>query len=240
MIELLRWCWSGKSQNLTAVLRKEMHESESHNPLIVRLARPEDMEAVYELTYVCYRQEGYCDMNEARRLVHYPHLDGIAETLVFVAEQAGAIVGTNSLTLDGPAGLHVDEDFPAEVASYRREAQLHDRRLAASWRIVTDPTCRALKVALELMNVTMMYGWAFRVHAMMFSFNPKHERFYRKLLGLSSVAYGACGSVNQAPGVLMHGWYRTMAEHWRKVVQRRDLQQMIPEAAYPSIAKDYR
>lgn len=190
-----------------------------------RIARPEDMDVVYRLTHDQYVKEGYCDPQPDGKLIHYPHLDNIPETVVFVVEdEDGEIIGTNSITFDGPNKLHVDEDFPKEVEKVRRNGRKVGRKLAASWRIVTSPKTRnSMKVIMELIRVTIEEGCKQHAHEMLFSFNPKHEKIYAKLLGLKTIARGDCDAVNKAPGVLMHTDSRSMIVRWRQVCQKRGI-----------------
>src|SRR5947209_3989524 len=61
-----------------------------------------ELDAVYRLTYDSFLERGYCAPRPDRRLIHYPHLDRLPETMICVAISEGQIVGTVSVTLDGP------------------------------------------------------------------------------------------------------------------------------------------
>jgi hypothetical protein len=192
--------------------------------MIIRLAKKEDMEQVYRLTHDMYVEAGYCKPQPNGLLRHYPHLDDIPQTIVFVAEQDGKIVGTNSLTFDGPAKLHVDEDFPEEVEKIRRICNMTGRKLAASWRLATHPKARnSLRVVLELINATMTEGSNRHMNLLLFTFNPKHEGFYEKLLGLKTIATSERCEAVSAPGVLMKGDARYMVNKWVRFCKKRKL-----------------
>jgi hypothetical protein len=152
-------------------------------------------------------------------------LDNIPETVVFVVEDDdGEIIGTNSLTMDGPNKLHVDEDFPKDVSKFRKCSRRMGRNLFASWRIATSPKARStMKVVMELIRITMEEGCKRHAHEMLFSFNPKHEKIYAKLLGLKTVARGECDAVNSAPGVLMYVDCRSMILQWERVCKKRKI-----------------
>lgn len=192
--------------------------------MITRIAEQEDMEQVYRLTHDMYVEAGYCQPQPNGLLRHYPHLDGIPETLVFVAEENGEIIGTNSLTFDSPAKLHVDEDFPEEVEKIRRMCNVTGRNLAASWRIATRPKSRnSLRTVLELINITMIEGAKHHMHMLLFTFNPKHESFYEKMLGLRTIATSENCNAVSAPGVLMKGDSRYMINKWVRFCRKRKL-----------------
>jgi hypothetical protein len=128
---------------------------------------------------------GYCDPRPDGKLIHYPHLDGIPETTVLVALLDGQVVGTNSLTLDGPRGLHVDHDFKPACDAIRGEG----RRLAASWRIGTRNRVRQdARVVFGLIQATLRLGLQYGMQTCVFTFQTRHERIYQKLLNLRTVA----------------------------------------------------
>ena len=175
--------------------------------IIRRIQTTEELERVYRLTHDVYVKSGYCKSKKNGRLVHYPHLDNIPETTVFIAIKNGKIVGTNSITLDGPKGLHVDEDFLNDVNKVRAEG----RRLVASWRIVTD--CKGIKPVIELISKTTDYALnELKAETALFTFHPKHERFYKKFLNMRTIARNGCMKLDNAPAVLMRVDKETIKE----------------------------
>ena len=184
--------------------------------MFTRKAQPDDMETVWRCTYDVYREQGYCDHDESGLLVHYPHLDGIDETTVYVVEDDGEIVGTNSLTLDGQAGLHVDADFPVETGVIRKWCRHMDWKLGASWRIVTRPDYhRSIAAVSALFQETIRGILEHKLDVVLFAFNPKHARAYQRLLGLTVLANGWCDTVS-APSVLMGGQTAMCEPKWRR------------------------
>lgn len=160
-----------------------------------------ELDEVYRLTHDAYAERGYCQPTADGRLIHYPHLDGIPETTVLVAIVDGKIMGTNSWTLDGPRGLHVDSDFKTECDAIRKEG----RRLASSWRIATRSCCRQeQRVVMSLIQRTVSDCLDAGVETSVFTFNPRHEAIYRRMLNMTTVArrddiHGLCN----APAVFM-------------------------------------
>lgn len=173
---------------------------------------------VYALTYRVYLSEGYCEPNDACELRHYAHLDRMPETTIFLARRGGRLVGTNSLTLDGPAGLHVDGDFPEQMEEVRRECGQHQWTLAATWRIVTDPQYRnQITLLWELLGRTFCEAVEQGVDVLVASFHPKHERFYRRMVGARIIGEAECEAVAGKPAVLMRYDFVTegMPTRWR-------------------------
>ncbi len=155
--------------------------------------------AVHRLTYDAYLAEGLCQASPDGRLLHYPHLDDIAETTVLVATVGPRLVGTVSITVDGPAGLHVDDDFP----NVMRRVRAPGRRLAAAWRIVTDPTYRRdQRLITRLMRAGFEELIARRADLLVCSFHPRRQKVHWGL-GFTTVSLGNCRALNGAPAVLM-------------------------------------
>ncbi len=170
------------------------------DPITITTAdTPDQLRDVHRLTYEAYLAEGLCGRDPSGRLQHYPHLDGIPETTVVTAMDGNKLVGTVSITVDGPAGLHVDEDFP-EVMSGLRASR---GRVAAAWRIVTDPAYRGDR---RLITLLMRAGFAMAVACnadrLCCSFHPRRQKVHRRL-GFFTVAYGRCRVLNRVEAVLM-------------------------------------
>lgn len=160
-----------------------------------------ELDTIYKLTYEEYIREGYCPIQSDRRLIHFPHLDNIPETTVLVALIEDQIVGTNSLTVDGENKLHVDIDFPKEVSAIRAEG----RKLAASWRIIVDRQSRNnLLIIKTLILRTIRLALDLGIETCLFTFNPKHKRFYQRYLKMKTIAYSdSSRNLINAPMVLM-------------------------------------
>jgi predicted GNAT family N-acyltransferase len=167
-----------------------------------------DLHRVYRLCYEVYFAEGYCAYDPAGILCHYPKLDTLPETsILMIEDDMGNLIASNTLTLDSPAGFHVDEDFHDEVQAIREQCKIEQRKLAASWRIITASTIRnTRKVVFELIRQTINLGIVKGIDYCLFSFNPKHEEFYKKYLNLETVGNTKiCHAANNAPAILMLG-----------------------------------
>jgi len=181
-----------------------------------------ELDEVYKLTYVSYREREYCPPQEDGRLVHYPHLDRIPETTILVAVADKEIIGSISLTQDGPHGLHVDEDFKIVCSQVRNEGS----PIAASWRIVTRSGVRSeRKIVMALIT-----GCAIRLIAScaltyLYTFNPRHERIYERLLNMKTIARkeGNIDGLYNSPAVLMRNSKEDL-EHFLVRRNRRNKQ----------------
>ncbi|MFH1023161.1 MAG: hypothetical protein V1809_07205 [Planctomycetota bacterium] len=195
---------SNVSQALRAVsadVGRGVSLSESPDVVVRPIENDDELDEVYRITHDAYVERGYCAPQSDGRLIHYPRHDGIPETTVLIAERNDRIVGTNSLTLDGPNGLPVDEDFGRDCERIRATG----RRLAASWRIATRKDCREERnIAMGLIRETLRLCLLKGVETCLFTFNPRHERIYQRLLNMRTVARseGTAGLSN-APAVFM-------------------------------------
>ncbi len=192
--------------------------------MIVRAAHCEgDLEKVWRLTHDVFVAEGYAEPQAGQALRHYPHLDFIPETRVFMVEQFdGTLLGTNSYTVDGPAGLNVDADFVDVADAVRQECRSSTRRLGAAWRLATQPGCRdGLAVLMQLVSATLDAG-RHVADVVLYEFNPKHESFYSRMLGLRTIAGPReARRANGAPSILMRGEMPEMVARWERVKGRR-------------------
>lgn len=171
---------------------------------------PDQLSDVRRLTYAAYVAEGLCEINPYKRLEHYPHLDNIAQTTVVTAMAGDKLVGTISITVDGPAGLNVDEDFPDVMRRLRVPGRrLADvwrtpgRPMAAAWRIVTDPAYRGdRRLIMLLMRAGFDAAIANNVELLVCSVHPRRRRVHERL-GFFAVALGNCRALSGAAAVLM-------------------------------------
>ena len=200
--------------------------------LIRKATTLKDLEAVWRLTHDVYVAEGYAAPSPDGMLRHYAHLDGLPETVVLMAEdEDGRLLGSNSYTVDGPAGLHADDDFKDVIDDLRVDCRAASLRLGCSWRIVTQPGCReSLAVVMQLVSATLDAG-RHVADVVLYTFNPKHEGFYGRMLGLKTIAGPREGhSVKGAPAILMRGEMSEMLARWERVVARRSSARLSPVA----------
>ncbi len=186
------------------------------------------MERVWRLTHDEYVRMGYARPQPNGLLQHF-ELDGIDETTVWLAEDKDEkILGTISLTADGPAGLHVDEDFK-DVADYvRQECRLAGINLAAAWRIVTRSEYHhQMPLSMGLISAVVDAVRRRPYQVTLYTFNPRHEKFYRKMLGFETIAGPRPSpAVQDAPAILMRGDLEKVDRAWGRVERRRSSARM--------------
>lgn len=187
----------------------------------------DELAKIWELTYSEYLREGYCSPRPCNKLCHYKHLDITdngelyPQTTVYYVEEYGEVVGTNSITLDGLGGLHVDGSFREAVDEIRLEAKEAKKVLASSWRIVTSYKLRnTISVLTELVNVVYNQIVKNNIDITLFIFHPKHAQFYERMVGLKTIAGPLSElAVTGHPAVLMRGDIEDV-DIWRNTYAR--------------------
>ncbi len=182
--------------------QKTRHGARLSSISVRKVCTKAEMDEVYRLTYETYAASGYCEKNISKRLIHYPHLDKLPETTVFIVlDHEQRVVGTCSTTLDNDTGLHVDEDFKADTDRVRAEG----KRLAASWRIATSSQNRAgVLVVKMLINSQVEFWKKSGVQTCLMTFSPKHESFYQRYLNCETIStFESLKSINNTEAVLM-------------------------------------
>lgn len=84
----------------------------------VRIARTvADYQDAFRLLYVAYVYQGIEPIRGVEMRIIPHHV--LPEATVFVAHEGDALVGTMTVTLDSPAGLPLDNDYPEALAELR-------------------------------------------------------------------------------------------------------------------------
>lgn len=174
------------------MFRNDIEFAPAGKPYLIRAVRDDDeLDQVYRITHDSIVEAGYMAPLPGGRIVSYPHLDASPLTRILVAIEDGRVIGTNSITADGPPGLHTDRDFPDETAAVRAEGSL----LVSSFRIATSTEAReqhGIGLILDLIRWTLVLATSlYRYESMLCTFNPKHEPVYRRLLAARTLAHRA-------------------------------------------------
>ena len=184
---------------------------------------PEEVVEVWRLAYQVYMHAGYCSYDPLGLLRHYRNLDNYDHTWTVMArDDAGALIGTNSISLDGPRGLHVDHTFKSETDVVRGECRNRGRRLGAAWRMAIVGHQNQPDLVLRIIDKTFEVAIEQQcIDTMLYAFHPRHTRFYQRVLGFSTIAGPTPnGTVQQAPAVLMRSDSEDLRPRWKKIRQR--------------------
>ena len=172
---------------------------------IKRVETQEELESVYRVVHDAYVAEGYSQPQPDGKLRIYKRYDHLPETTIFIAiENDGTVIGTASITGNNVTGLPMREDFPDDFDKIAHRTHVCGRYLGGCWRIATKSNLRnSLSVVLHLIKALLEEAAAKEIHEMVYVFNPKHVKFYERMLGFVTVCERDVGAV-KAPGVLMY------------------------------------
>ncbi len=150
--------------------------------------------AARELVEQRYTARGYQCMSDAGRPVRETH------AVTLLATHNGTTVGTMTLRFDSPRGLNVDEACSAVVGALR-----------AAGGVACELTCLALAPEADsqatlavLFRLAYFIGDKLDVTDVFIEVNPRHERFYKRVLGFDTAAGERMCPRVQAPAVLLH------------------------------------
>lgn len=120
--------------------------------------------------------------------------------LTLIAAEDNHTVGTLTLGFDSPVGLSVDQLYQAEIEPLRRQG----RKLCEFTRLAVDSNIRSKQVLAALFHIAYIYAHNILNHTdLLIEVNPRHVKFYERMLG-----FRQCGEERQnprvnAPGVLL-------------------------------------
>jgi hypothetical protein len=121
--------------------------------------------------------------------------------ITLVAHQENKVAGTVTLGLDSPKGLVVDELYKAEIDALRAKG----RRIAELTKLAVDETSEYKSVLAARFHIAFIY--AFHIHKytdFVIEGNPRHERFYKRMLGFGRIGAERMCPRGGAPAVLLH------------------------------------
>lgn len=121
--------------------------------------------------------------------------------ITLVAAHDDATLGTLSAGFDSPeSGLLVEQAFPDEVAALRREGH----KLCEFIKLAVDGEVKSKRVLAYLFHIAYIY--AYRINGydkLLIEINPRHLRFYEKMLGFRKIAGARTNPRVNAPAVLL-------------------------------------
>jgi hypothetical protein len=156
----------------------------------IRMARDEERDAAGELLQRRYAWRGY-------RTVQLPS-DQTGWRTTLSAHEATAdgdmAIGTLTLEIDGgPEGLSAAAAFGPEIAALRAEG----RRLVEFTRLAVETHSHSQRVLAGLFHVGYIVAHKLRgCDTLLLEVNPRHVRFYERMLGCRVI-----GPVREHPGV---------------------------------------
>jgi hypothetical protein len=126
--------------------------------------------------------------------------DEDANQLTLVAHDHDEVVGTMRIGFDGADGLLVEDLFPEQVDALRAQGHV----LCEFTKLAMDGAVRSRHVLASLFHVAYIY--AHRLYGcdrLMIEVNPRHVRFYERMLGFEVIGPERTNRRVNAPAVLL-------------------------------------
>jgi len=126
--------------------------------------------------------------------------DQTANRITFTATDNNVTIGTITVGLDGTEGMGCEDIFEPEIAT------LHQRglRLCEFTKLAVDPICSTKRVLAALFHVAYIVAHCIRRYDMLLmEVNPRHVRYYERMLGAQLVGEERINRSVNAPAVLL-------------------------------------
>lgn len=109
-------------------------------------------------------------------------------------------IGTITVSCDGPQKLASDDTFPEEVNQLRAQG----KRLCEFTKLAVDPTTATKRVLAALFHVAYIVAHRIRNHdTLLIEVNPRHVRYYERMLGFKVLGSERLNRSVRAPAVLL-------------------------------------
>lgn len=149
--------------------------------------------------------------------------------ITLVASEHDDAIGTITVGFDSPAGLYVDDLFALETGALR-DAGL---KLCEFTKLAMDSVVRSRRVLASLFHVAYMYAHRMMgFDSLLIEVNPRHVRYYQRMLGFKVLGPQRLNRRVNAPAVLLCLDF----EHARAQIERfggRPEFSLIERSLYP-------
>lgn len=126
---------------------------------------------------------------------------GTPNRITLTATDHDAIIGTITVGLDGPEGLHAEDTFAEEVAGLRAAGH----RICEFTKLAMDPVSGAKQVLASLFHVAYIVAYRFKgFDTLLIEVNPRHVNYYTRMLGCKVLGEERMNRRVDAPAVLLH------------------------------------
>ncbi len=126
--------------------------------------------------------------------------DQSANRITLSASEHDDIVGTITIGLDSPEGLHAEEIFGAEVRALRRAG----KRICEFTKLAMDPGSGAKQVFASLVHVAYIFAHRFKgCDTLLIEVNPRHVSYYTRMIGARVLGAERMNGRVNAPAVLL-------------------------------------
>lgn len=131
--------------------------------------------------------------------VHLP-TDPSVQRFTLTALQDGAVIGTITVGFDGAERLGAEAAFSDEIQAMRRDGF----KLCEFTRLAIDPSAGSKRVLAALFHVAYIVAHRLRGNdTLLMEVNPRHQRYYERMLGCQVMGDERINKSVNAPAVLM-------------------------------------
>jgi hypothetical protein len=122
------------------------------------------------------------------------------DRITLVASDEDTTIGTLSIGFDGAEGLFVEELFPREVRALRDSA----RTICEFTKLAMDAVLGSKRVLASLFHVAYIYAYRVKgFDCLLVEVNPRHVRYYERILGFKVMGPERTNRRVNAPAVLL-------------------------------------
>jgi hypothetical protein len=126
--------------------------------------------------------------------------DSSVNRVTLSAMEHEVTIGTITVVLDSPNGLGAEEAFSAEVTALRKEG----KRVCEFTKLAIDPISGTKRVIAALFHVAYIIAHRLRGYdALVMEVNPRHVRYYERMLGARVIGEQRLNRKVNAPAVLL-------------------------------------
>jgi len=146
--------------------------------------------------------------------------DQTANRITLSAIEQDETIGTITVALDGPEGLSAEDAFADEVEALRADGQ----RVCEFTKLAIDPISGSKRVLAALFHVAYIVAHKIRGYdALVMEVNPRHVRYYQRMLGARVLGEQRLNRFVNAPAVLLSIPFDYIAEQIALFGGRSDL-----------------
>jgi hypothetical protein len=126
--------------------------------------------------------------------------DPTTNRVTLTAIEHDITIGTITVVLDSPEGLGAEEAFSKEIAALRADGQ----RVCEFGKLAIDPISGTKRVIAALFHVAYIIAHRLRgFDALVMEVNPRHVRYYERMLGARVLGEQRLNRKVNAPAVLL-------------------------------------
>ena len=144
----------------------------------------------------------------------------VSNRITLTATDDSATIGTITVGLDGPQGMSCDDAFGPEIAKLRAEGL----RLCEFTKLAVEPVCNTKRVLAALFHVAYLAAYRVRKFDLLqMEVNPRHLRYYQRMLGAKVIGEPRINRSVNAPAVLLSIEFSYIRQQIEKFAGRPEL-----------------